>query len=226
MMRTFPENAGRLYVESCPLRSGSDGERRLRLRFPPFRRCGRWGAMWVRVVAVAVRPCVASLVPPGNMASRWLFVQKAATNELMPAPFDEAERPQARLPDFAPGVFGTFRSFANGEQAVAAPEDAVLVGVGPCKFGPRSRFPAGGRCGLPLLLGLLLQRRRSGCDGVPPGFAAARGGRWRGARRLERGHHLFSSAVLRFGGFACCLFHATRSVCLQPARSAAHLTTI
>ena len=83
MMRTFPENAGRLYVEFCPLRLGSDGERRLRLRFPPSSRCGRWGAMWVRVVAVAVRPCVASLVPPGNMASRWLFVQKAATNELM-----------------------------------------------------------------------------------------------------------------------------------------------
>ena len=91
------------------------------------------------------------------MASRWLFVQKAATNELMPPPLMRPERPQARLPDFAPGVFGTFRSFANGEQAVAA-ADAVLGGVGPWKFGPRSRFPAGGRCGLSLLLGLLLQR--------------------------------------------------------------------
>ena len=85
------------------------------------------GATRAAEIAVAVRPCVASLVPPGNMASRWLFVQKAATNELMSAPFDEAERPQARLPDFAPGVFGTFRSFANDEQAVAALEDADLA---------------------------------------------------------------------------------------------------
>ena len=142
-----------------------------------------------------------------------------------PPPLMRPQRPQARLRDFAPGVFGTFRSYAIDLKAVAAPEDAVLGGAGPWKFGPRSRFPAGGRCGLPLLLGLLLQRRRSRVDGQPPGFAAARGGRWRGARRLDRGHHLFSSAVLRFGGFACCLFHATRSVCLQPARSAAHLTT-
>ena len=102
-MRTFPENAGRLYVEFCPLRLGSDGERRLRLRFPPSSRCGRWGAMWVRVVAVAVRPCVASLVPPGNMASRWLFVQKAATNELMPAcTFDEARAAAGALARLRP----------------------------------------------------------------------------------------------------------------------------
>ena len=177
-------------------------------------------------VPVAVRSCVASLVqPPGNMACRWLFVQKAATNELMPPPLMRPQRPQARLPYCAPGVFGTFRSYAICAQALAAPEDAGVGWCGPGKFGPRSRFPAGGRCGLPLLLGLLLQRRRSRVDGQPPGFAAARGGRWRGARRLERGHHLFSSAVLRFGGFACCLFHATRSMCLQPARSAAHLFT-
>ena len=165
------------------------------------------------------------LGPPGNMASRWLFVQKAATNELMPPPLMRPERPQARLPDFAPGVFGTFRSFANGAQAVAAPEDVVLGGVGPWKFGPRSRFPAGGRCGLLLLSWLLLTCRRSGLAGLPPGFAAARGGHWRGARRLDRGHHLLSSEALLFGGAAGCLFHATRSVCLQPARSAAHLIT-
>ena len=48
------------------------------------------GATRAAEMAVAVRSCVASLIPPGNMASRWLFVQKAATNELMPAPFDEA----------------------------------------------------------------------------------------------------------------------------------------
>ena len=127
MMRTFPENAGRLYVEFCPLRLGSDGERRLRLRFPPSSRCGRWGAMWVRVMAVAVRSCVASLVPPGNMASRWLFVQKAATNELMPAPLMRPQRPQARLPCCAPGVLDIFRSYAIDEQAVAVPEDADLA---------------------------------------------------------------------------------------------------
>ena len=145
----------------CPLRLGSDGERRLRLRFPPSSRCGRWGAMWVRVMAVAVRSCVASLVPPGNMASRWLFVQKAATNELMPPPLMRPQRPQVRLPDFAPDVFGTFRSFANGEQALAALEDAALGCTGPWKFGPRSRFPAGGKCGLLLLLEHLLQCRLS-----------------------------------------------------------------
>ena len=157
------------------------------------------------------------------MASRWLFVQKAATNELMPPPLMRPQRPQARLRDFAPGVFGTFRSYAISDQAVAAPEDAGVGWCGPWKFGPRSRFPAGGRCGLPLLLGLLLQRRRSGCDGVPPGFAAARGGRWRGARRLDRGHHLLSFEALAFGGIAGSLFPASRLVCLQPARRAAHI---
>ena len=114
-------------LKAVPIAPGSDGERRLRLRFPPSSRCGRWGAMWVRVVAVAVRPCVASLVPPGNMASRWLFVQKAATNELMPPPLMRPQRPQARLRDFAPGVFGTFRSYDIDLKAVAAPEDADLA---------------------------------------------------------------------------------------------------
>ena len=143
----------------------------------------------------------------------------------MPAPFDEAERPQARLPDFAPDVFGIFRSFAIDEQAVAAPEDAALGCTGPCKFGPRSRFPAGGRCGLLLLLWLLLKCRRSGLAGLPPGFAAARTGRSRGARQLERGLHLFSSEALASGGFASCLFPASRLVCVLLARSAAHLVT-
>ena len=127
MVRTFPENAGRFYAESCPLRLGSDGERLLRLRFPPSRRCDIMGATRAAEIAVAVRPCVASLVPPGNMASRWLFVQKAATNELMPPPLMRPQRPQARLRDFAPGVFGTFRSYAIDLKAVAAPEDADLA---------------------------------------------------------------------------------------------------
>ena len=116
MVRTFPENAGRFYAESCPLRFGSDGERLLKLRLPPSRRSDVMGATRAAEIAVAVRSCVASLVPPGNMASRWLFVQKAATNELMPAPFDEAERPQARLPHLAPLPADTL---GGGPMAVA-----------------------------------------------------------------------------------------------------------
>ena len=79
MVRTFPENAGRFYAESCPLRLGSDGERLLRLRFPPSRRCDIMGATRAAEIAVAVRSCVAGLLPPGKVASRWLDVEKAST---------------------------------------------------------------------------------------------------------------------------------------------------